>query len=104
MPHATMTTNWRLHPSPVGYLAPAFRSLFASVGSSVPCLEGGLGGRYTPARLRVPANMKDYNVRMREFFDHHLMGKSAPKWWVEGVPLLKLKDHLDERAPGKPTT
>lgn len=54
--------------------------------------------------LRVPANMKDYTVRMREFFDHHLMGKPAPKWWVDGVPLLKLKDHLDERAPGKPPT
>ncbi|MGH9800758.1 MAG: hypothetical protein ACRD82_10365 [Blastocatellia bacterium] len=41
---------------------------------------------------------------MREFFDHHLMGKSAPKWWIEGVPHLKLKEHLEERAPGKPTT
>lgn len=30
--------------------------------------------------LRVPANMKDYTVRMKEFFDHHLMGKPAPKW------------------------
>jgi dipeptidyl aminopeptidase/acylaminoacyl peptidase len=54
--------------------------------------------------LRVPANMKDYTVRMREFFDHHLKGKSAPKWWIEGVPHLKLKEHLEERAPGKPTT
>lgn len=54
--------------------------------------------------LRVPANMKDYTVRMREFFDHHLMGKSAPKWWIEGVPHLKLKEHLEERTPGKPPT
>jgi len=54
--------------------------------------------------LRVPANMKDYTVRMREFFDHHLMGKPAPKWLQDGVPHLKLKDHLEERAPGKPTT
>ena len=54
--------------------------------------------------LRVPANMKDYTVRMKEFFDHHLKGKSAPKWWIEGVPHLKLKEHLEERAPGKPTT
>ncbi|HQR32613.1 MAG TPA: prolyl oligopeptidase family serine peptidase, partial [Blastocatellia bacterium] len=36
--------------------------------------------------LRVPANMKDYTVRMREFFDHYLMGKPAPKWWMDGVP------------------
>ncbi len=54
--------------------------------------------------LRVPANMKDYTVRMREFFDHYLMGKPAPTWWTNGVPLLKLKEHLDERAPGKPPT
>lgn len=51
--------------------------------------------------LRVPANMKDYTVRMREFFDHHLMGKPAPKWLSDGVPHLKLKDHLDERATEK---
>jgi len=53
--------------------------------------------------LRVPANMKDYTVRMREFFDHYLKGKPAPKWWTEGVPLLKLKEELEERAPGKPS-
>lgn len=52
--------------------------------------------------LRVPANMKDYTVRMREFFDHYLKGKPAPKWWTEGVPLLKLKDELDERAVKPP--
>ena len=51
--------------------------------------------------LRVPANMKDYTIRMKEFLDHHLMGKPAPKWLTEGVPLLKLKDHLDERAQDK---
>ena len=28
--------------------------------------------------LAKPANRKDYAVRMREFFDHHLMGKPAP--------------------------
>jgi dipeptidyl aminopeptidase/acylaminoacyl peptidase len=53
--------------------------------------------------LRVPANMKDYTIRMKEFLDHHLMGKPAPKWLMEGVPLLKLKDHLDERATDKAT-
>jgi dipeptidyl aminopeptidase/acylaminoacyl peptidase len=48
--------------------------------------------------LRKPENMKDYAQRMREFFDHHLMGKPAPNWLTEGVPHLKLKDHLDERG------
>jgi dipeptidyl aminopeptidase/acylaminoacyl peptidase len=51
--------------------------------------------------LRVPANQKDYTVRMREFFDYHLMGKPAPKWLTDGVPHLKLKDHLDERTQDK---
>lgn len=52
--------------------------------------------------LRVPANMRDYAVRMKEFFDHHLMGKPAPKWWMDGVPHLKLKEHLEERAKPEP--
>jgi hypothetical protein len=25
------------------------------------------------------------------------MDEQPPKWWTEGVPLLKMKDHLDER-------
>ncbi|MBS1833002.1 MAG: prolyl oligopeptidase family serine peptidase, partial [Acidobacteria bacterium] len=49
--------------------------------------------------LRVPANQKDYTVRMKEFFDHHLKGAPAPAWMKEGVPHLKVKDHLDERNP-----
>jgi dipeptidyl aminopeptidase/acylaminoacyl peptidase len=44
--------------------------------------------------LRKPANQKDYNTRMREFFDHHLRGKPAPKWLKEGISHLKLKDHI----------
>ncbi|MBL8204036.1 MAG: S9 family peptidase [Blastocatellia bacterium] len=52
--------------------------------------------------LRVPANMRDYAVRMKEFFDHHLMGKPAPQWWKDGVPHLKLKEHLEERAKPEP--
>jgi len=48
--------------------------------------------------LRKPANQKDYGVRMREFFDHLLMGKPAPQWYVDGISYLKLKDHLKDRA------
>ncbi|MEZ6143513.1 MAG: prolyl oligopeptidase family serine peptidase [Zavarzinella sp.] len=47
--------------------------------------------------LAVESNRKDYAIRMREFFDHHLQGKSAPDWWKEGVPHLKLEDHLKSR-------
>ena len=36
---------------------------------------------------------------MKEFFDHHLMGKPAPDWWTEGVPHLKMDEHLKNRKP-----
>ena len=48
--------------------------------------------------LQKPANQKDYTVRMKEFFDHLLMGKPAPAWYTEGVSYLKLNDYLKERA------
>ncbi|MGD2295502.1 MAG: prolyl oligopeptidase family serine peptidase [Candidatus Aminicenantes bacterium] len=46
--------------------------------------------------LRKPPNQKDYTVRMREFFDHHLMGKPAPKWMTDGVPHLDHKEHIEK--------
>ncbi|MGD2246151.1 MAG: prolyl oligopeptidase family serine peptidase [Candidatus Aminicenantes bacterium] len=51
--------------------------------------------------LRKPANQRDYTIRMRQFFDHHLKGKPAPDWLKEGVPHLKLKDHLKEISKKK---
>ena len=45
-----------------------------------------------------PANQKDYTIRMREFFDHHLKGAPKPDWLKEGVPRLKMEEHLKERA------
>jgi dipeptidyl aminopeptidase/acylaminoacyl peptidase len=48
--------------------------------------------------LAKPANQKDYTVRMKEFFDHHLMGRPAPAWMNEGVSFLKMKDHLKDRV------
>ena len=50
--------------------------------------------------LRKPANQRDYTVRMKEFFDHHLKGAPAPEWLDEGVPYLKIEGHLKERAKG----
>jgi hypothetical protein len=35
---------------------------------------------------------------MREFFDHHLKGKPAPKWLLEGIPHLKTKEHIKEQS------
>jgi dipeptidyl aminopeptidase/acylaminoacyl peptidase len=52
--------------------------------------------------LRKPANMRDYTVRMLEFFDHHLKGAPAPDWLKKGVPRLKMEEHLKERS--KPAT
>jgi dipeptidyl aminopeptidase/acylaminoacyl peptidase len=48
--------------------------------------------------LRQPPNRKDYGARMKEFFDHYLMGKPSPKWWADGITHLDLKDHLKDRA------
>lgn len=47
--------------------------------------------------LAKAENRKDYAARMKEFFDHHLQGKPAPDWWTEGVPHLKMDDHLKTR-------
>lgn len=48
--------------------------------------------------LAKPENMRDYTVRMKEFFDHYLMGKPMPDWYEKGISNLKLKDHLKERV------
>ena len=48
--------------------------------------------------LRKPANQRDYTARMKEFFDHYLKGAPAPDWMVNGVPRLKMEDHLKSRA------
>jgi dipeptidyl aminopeptidase/acylaminoacyl peptidase len=34
-------------------------------------------------------NQKDFQVRMRQFFDHYLKGAPAPPWMTEGVPQLR---------------
>jgi dipeptidyl aminopeptidase/acylaminoacyl peptidase len=47
--------------------------------------------------LAKRANQKDYTVRMKEFFDHFLMGKPMPKWYEEGVQRLDMDEHLKTR-------
>ena len=42
-------------------------------------------------------NMQDYMIRMKEFFDHELMDKPAPKWMTDGIPRLKMADDITER-------
>ena len=53
--------------------------------------------------LRRPVNQQDYTVRMREFFDHHLLGQPAPEWLTKGVPRLQMEDHLRQRIEQKAT-
>jgi dipeptidyl aminopeptidase/acylaminoacyl peptidase len=48
--------------------------------------------------LRLPKNMKDYTVRMREWFDHYLKDAGSPDWMEKGVPLLQMRDHLEPRV------
>jgi dipeptidyl aminopeptidase/acylaminoacyl peptidase len=47
--------------------------------------------------LAQPRNMKDYTVRMREYFDYYLKGAPEPDWLKDGVPRLKMEDHLKSR-------
>jgi len=48
--------------------------------------------------LRKPENLKDYLMRMKQYWDYHLKGAEAPKWWTEGVDYLDIKDHLKEQV------
>ena len=34
-------------------------------------------------------NQKDFQIRMRQFFDHYLKGDPAPKWLTDGVPFIE---------------
>lgn len=38
--------------------------------------------------LRRRANQRDYSVRMKQYFDHFLMGAPKPEWMENGVPYL----------------
>ncbi len=33
-------------------------------------------------------NIRDFNIRMQQFFDHYLKGEPMPKWMAEGVPAV----------------
>jgi len=57
---------------------------------------------------RKRANQKDVDMRMQQFFDHHLLGAPAPEWMEKGIPFLqKGRDQVapsriaEEAAPGK---
>ncbi len=47
--------------------------------------------------LAKPENMRDYSIRMMEFFDYYLKGKPAPEWWSKGIDRVDMDDHLESR-------
>jgi len=49
--------------------------------------------------LRKLQNRIDFQYRLRDFFDHHLKGKPAPAWMIDGVPYLGKDLHMRDRAP-----
>ncbi|HEY9227547.1 MAG TPA: prolyl oligopeptidase family serine peptidase, partial [Gemmatimonadaceae bacterium] len=42
-----------------------------------------------PHHLARKENQKDFQERMKQFFDHYLKGTPSPKWMVDGVPQTK---------------
>ncbi|MCP3982591.1 MAG: S9 family peptidase [bacterium] len=42
--------------------------------------------RGEPHHLKQYPNKLDYSIKMKQFFDHHLLGEPAPPWMTEGVP------------------
>ncbi|HUH11506.1 MAG TPA: prolyl oligopeptidase family serine peptidase [Longimicrobiales bacterium] len=41
-----------------------------------------------PHHLEKRENQKDFQVRMKQYFDHYLKGAPAPLWMTDGVPFL----------------
>jgi len=46
-----------------------------------------------PHHLAREENQKDFQIRMKQFFDHYLKGAPAPTWMTDGVPFLD-KDRI----------
>jgi dienelactone hydrolase len=60
-----------------------------------------------PHGLRRRADMKDYTVRMQQFFDHFLKGAPMPEWMEKGIPYLereKEKEKIKAIYQVKPAT
>ncbi|WP_199610063.1 alpha/beta hydrolase family protein [Flocculibacter collagenilyticus] len=51
-----------------------------------------------PHHLKKYPNKVDYTIKMKAFFDHHLKGKPAPQWMIDGAPYQE----WDEEPVNKP--
>lgn len=47
-----------------------------------------------PHHLRKEENQKDFQIRMKQYFDHYLKDAPAPLWMTKGI------DHLDKKRLG----
>jgi len=50
--------------------------------------------------LREYENQKDFQIRMRQFYDHYLWGKPAPKWMEQGRNFLQKERDLEMMKRG----
>jgi dipeptidyl aminopeptidase/acylaminoacyl peptidase len=48
-----------------------------------------------PHHLAKEENQKDFQIRMKQYFDHYLKGKPMPDWMSNGIPYVKKKRLLD---------
>jgi dipeptidyl aminopeptidase/acylaminoacyl peptidase len=46
-----------------------------------------------PHHLGKEENQKDFQIRMRQYFDHYLKDAPMPRWMAEGIPFL-MKDRI----------
>lgn len=56
-----------------------------------------------PHGLRKRPNQKDYTMRLRQFFDHHLKGAPKPAWMERGIPYIEREQEKERSAPPPPT-
>ena len=53
---------------------------------------------------RKRANQRDMDIKMQQFFDHHLTGAPMPDWMKEGIPFLqKGRDRITTPAASTST-
>jgi len=56
-----------------------------------------------PHGLRKRPNQKDYTMRLRQFFDHHLKGAPKPAWMERGIPYIEREQEKERPASPPPT-
>lgn len=55
-----------------------------------------------PHHLAKEENQKDFQMRMKRYFDHYLKDKPMPDWMAQGIPYVKKKRRLDaNKEPNK---